>query len=63
MLDVLHSLVHTQEDGLMTVIQTRGGTLCACTQNREDKATAPSKQLLTLPASFQLKDRIRARFS
>lgn len=28
-LNVLHSLVHTQEDGLMTVIQTRGGTLRA----------------------------------
>lgn len=28
-LDVLHGLVHTQEDGLMAVVQTRGGTLCA----------------------------------
>lgn len=38
-LDVLHGLVHTQEDGLVTVIQTGGGTLSACSKHKGDKAT------------------------
>lgn len=39
-LDVLHGLVHAQEDGLVTVIQTGGGTLRACSKKntKGDKA-------------------------
>lgn len=37
-LDVLHGLVHAQEDGLVTVIQTGGGTLRACSKHKGDKA-------------------------